>query len=97
MIAVSDRTLFLIAVLAVFLVISAFRMAGYAKRYGYNHRLFFFLTLFFTPIPATLFFWGIYIKQRMDRREDGTRELPGLRMRMKHRPNNCQAEENEES
>ena len=97
MIAVSDRTLFLIAVLAAFLVISAFRMAGYARRYGYNHRLFFCLTLFFTPIPATLFFWGVYIKQRMDRREDGSRELPGLRMRMKHRRHNRETGENEES
>lgn len=60
------------------LVISAFRISRMAPQYGRRRMLWFFISLFFTAIPATLIFWRDYARG-MSARES----LPSLGRRLK--------------
>ncbi len=53
----------LIAALAVSLLVSAVRVSRMAKQYGRNPRVWFFITLFLTAIPATIFFWREHLRR----------------------------------
>lgn len=59
MIALStwDVRILLIVTLVAALVISAFRIARIARRLGRSPKAWFFISLFFTAIPATIVFW----------------------------------------
>ena len=67
----------LIAALAGSLLISAIRIARMSKQYGRNPRLWFFITLFLTAIPATIVFWRDHV-----RRISGRDSLPSFRRRL---------------
>ncbi len=67
----------LIAVLVGSLLISAIRVARMARQYDRNPRLWFFITLFLTAIPATIVFWRDHL-----RRISGSDSLPSFRRRL---------------
>ena len=53
----SNIQILLIVALAASLMISAFRMAKMARHYDRSPKAWFFISLFFTAIPATIVFW----------------------------------------
>ena len=60
------------------LIVSAFRISRMAPHYGRRRVVWFFISLFFTAIPATLVFWRDYARS-MSARDS----LPGLGRRLK--------------
>lgn len=84
MIGLTDKTVALIVILALSLVISAFRMAKYAGQYGYNPWICFSVSLFLTPFPVMIFFWCVYIVRRYKAVGSSVDELPQFKRRLKH-------------
>ena len=70
----------LIVALVGSLLISAIRVARMARQHGRNPRLWFFITLFLTAIPATIVFWRDHL-----RRISGKNSLPSFRERLTDR------------
>jgi hypothetical protein len=85
MIALANKDIALIALLVIVQFVMAFRMAGYARQYGYNPRLFFFISLFLTMIPPMLYFWAVYLYRRYQTMGSNVDQLPQFKRRLKHR------------
>ena len=64
------------------LIFSAFRISKMAPHYGRRRAVWFFISLFFTAIPATLVFWRDYVRSISAR--DALPDL-GRRLKKKHR------------
>jgi len=73
---VADGLMFLALLGA--LVVSAFRISRMAPHYGRRRVVWFFISLFFTAIPATLVFWRDYARSVSARDS-----LPSLGRRLK--------------
>ena len=75
---IQPMTILLILVLGCALVVSAFRISKMAPHYGRRRWVWFFISLFFTAIPATIVFWRDYTRS-VSARES----LPALGRRLK--------------
>ncbi len=75
---IQPLTIVLALALLLTLVISAFRISRMAPQYGRRRVVWFFISLFFTAIPATLVFWRDYARSISARDS-----LPGLGRRLK--------------
>ena len=60
------------------LIVSAFRISRMAPHYGRRRIVWFFISLFFTAIPATLVFWRDYARS-----VSASESLPALGRRLK--------------
>ena len=80
----------LLVLLILSLAFSAFRMAKFGKRHGYNPWIIFFISFFTTAIPITLYF-------HLRHRATGIDQLPTLSSRMKHRNRRLQDDQDREN
>ena len=81
----SNNSLLILFVIGLFNTYAAFRMGNYAKRYGFNYYIFFFISIFFTQIPITLFILCVYFKQNFIDKVNTSSQLPSLQARLRHK------------
>ncbi|MBN1556084.1 MAG: hypothetical protein JXA11_15185 [Phycisphaerae bacterium] len=87
-----EYRLLLIAAFVAALIISAFRMARIAGRIGRSRWVWFFISLFFTAIPATVVFWhdrmksisAGYSQNDDDTKSPGKKKSPAVAGRCPH-------------